>query len=66
MAYYGPLMAGGYLLVGSSEGYIQFYRIDRGALVHEINVGSALVTDMALAQETLLVTTIDGQIRAYR
>ena len=32
VAYYGPLMAGGYLLVGSSEGYVQFFHVDTGPL----------------------------------
>ena len=66
VGYFGPLLAGGHLVVGSSEGYIFYFNISNGALVREINVGSPLVTDMALARGILLVTTADGKIRAYR
>ena len=66
VGYFGPLLAGGHLIVGTSEGYIQYYHISNGTFVREINVGSPLVTDMTLAKGTLLVTTIDGKIRAYR
>lgn len=64
--WYGPLLAGGTLIVGSSEGALIFLNPRNGERLHELRVGSPLVAPLSLADETLLVTTRDGLIRAYR
>lgn len=66
VGWYGPVLAGGNLIVVSSEGVMKLIQPSNGAQVKQMDIGSPAITDMSLANGTLLVTTIDGLIRAYR
>ena len=62
----GPVLAGGNLILGSSEGLLRFIDPATGANRRTINVGAPIVTPLSVAKNTLLVTTSDGEILAYR
>ena len=66
VGWYGPVLAGGHLIVVSSEGTMKLIQPSNGAQAKQLDIGSPAITDMSLANGTLLVTTVDGLIRAYR
>lgn len=62
----GPVLAGGNLIVGSSEGLLRFIDPATGVSRQTIDVGAPIVTPLTVASNTLLVTTSNGEILAYR
>ena len=62
----GPVLAGGNLIVGSSEGLLRFIDPVTGTNRHILDVRAPIVTPLTVASNTLLVTTSNGEILAFR
>ena len=64
--YYGPIIAGNQLIVASSDGYIRFYDPKTGAQKNKLEIKSGATTNPIVVNETLLLITQDGKLRAFR
>jgi outer membrane protein assembly factor BamB len=65
-AHYGPLLAGGRLIVASSDGQIRFFDPSSGALVGSVPLPSGAATAPVVAGGTLYVLASDGTLNAFR
>jgi len=65
-ANYGPVLAGGRLLVASGDGLVRSFDPASGALVSTIEIGGAASADPAVAAGVLYIVTSDGKLRAFR
>lgn len=62
-----PAVAGGYVAVGDLEGYVHWLHPDDGSLVARERNGRDAIRSAPLAiGDVVYVTTIDGQLTAYR
>lgn len=67
VAHYGPVLAGGRLVVASSDGLIRFFAPDSGAPLGEVAIqGGGAASAPAVAGGTLFVLTTAGQVQAFR
>jgi outer membrane protein assembly factor BamB len=67
VAHFGPVLAGGRLVVASSDGLIRFFAPDSGAPLGEIAMqGGGAASAPAVAGGTLFVLTTGGQVQAFR
>lgn len=66
IAHYGPVLAGGRLLVASSDGFVRFYAPDSGQELGRIPVAGGAAAPLAVAGGTLFVVTANGQLQAFR
>ena len=65
-AHYGPVMAGGRLVLASSDGLLRSFDPASGALIAATEVPGGATTAPAIANGTLYVVTKTGQLAAYR
>ena len=65
-AHYGPILAGGRLIVASSEGNMRFFDPSSGALVGMVPVSSGAASSPVVAGGTLYVISKEGQLLAFR
>ena len=65
-AHYGPVLAGGRLLVASSDGLLRGFDPASGALVGQVALPGGAATAPAVAGGVLYVTSRTGQVLAYR
>lgn len=65
-AHHGPVLAGGRVVVASSDGYLRSFNPETGALVATAAVPGGATTAPAVAGSTLYVVSKDGQLIAYR
>ncbi|WP_170449543.1 PQQ-like beta-propeller repeat protein [Ruegeria arenilitoris] len=65
-AHYGPIMAGGRIVIGSNDGYLRFYNPVDGTLVHQVEVPGGATTAPVVANQTLYVVSTKGQLHAFR
>lgn len=65
-AHHGPVLAGGRLLVGSSDGVIRSFDPKSGALLGTTEIVSGASTSPVVAGQTLYIVSRDGQLVAYR
>jgi len=65
-AHFGPVLAGGRLLVASSDGMMRSYDPASGAMVSELAVPSGAASQPAIVDGVLYVLTQKGQLLAYR
>lgn len=65
-AHYGPLLAGGRLIVPSSDGVIRVFNPADGALVGTIDLPSGAAAEPLVAGGTLYVLANDGTLNAFR
>ncbi len=67
VAHHGPVLAGGRLVVASSDGMIRFFAPDSGAPLGELAMqGGGAAAAPAVAGGTLFVLTTGGQVQAFR
>ena len=66
VGWFGPLMAGGRLILASTSGVLTFVDPATGAQDFSLHLGSPIATPLSLASDTLLVTTQDGKIHAFK
>lgn len=66
VAHYGPLLAGGRLVVASSDGLIRSFDPASGSLVASVELPGGAASAPAVAGGVLYVVTKDGKLRAFR
>ena len=65
-AHYGPLLAGGRLVVASSDDTLRFFSPSSGALVGAVDLPGGAAAQPALAGGTLHVVSASGKLLAFR
>ena len=66
VAHYGPIMAGGQLVVASNDGQLRFFDPVSGAQTHAVMVPGGATSSPVVAQGTLFVVGARGQLHAFR
>ncbi len=66
VAHYGPVLAGGRLIVASSDGVIRQFDPVSGALVGAIPLEGGAASNPVVAGQTLYVVSKTGQLHAFR
>jgi len=64
--HYGPLVAGGRVIVASNDGLLRFFDPTSGALVRSVEIPGGATSDPVAAGGTLYVVSADGKLLAYR
>jgi outer membrane protein assembly factor BamB len=65
-AHYGPVLAGGRLVVASSDGLIRQFDPTSGALVGTIEIRGGAASNPVVANGTLYVVSKRGELLAFR
>lgn len=65
-AHYGPILAGGQLVVASNDGLLRFFDPASGALTRTVEVPGGATTAPVVAGGTLYVVGTNGQLYAFR
>ncbi|WP_298847519.1 PQQ-like beta-propeller repeat protein [uncultured Ruegeria sp.] len=65
-AHYGPILAGGRIVIASNDGYLRFFNPVNGALVHQVEVPGGATTAPVVAGQTLYVVSSKGDLHAFR
>ncbi len=65
-AHYGPVLAGGRIVVASGDGALRFFSPQSGALVGQAEIPGGAAAQPALAAGLLLVVGQNGQLHAFR
>lgn len=65
-AHYGPVLAGGRLWVGSSDGVLRSFDPQNGQLLSNVALPEGATTAPIVVGKTLYIVTRDGALRAYR
>lgn len=60
-----PAVQGDYAVVGDLEGVLHWLRLSDGAFAARSSVGGAITGQPAVADEVLVVQTVDGQLAAF-
>lgn len=66
VAHYGPVLAGGRLVLASSDGLIRSFDPASGALAGSVGLPAGAASAPAVAGGVLYVVTKDGKLRAFR
>ncbi|MEJ6388644.1 PQQ-like beta-propeller repeat protein [Gymnodinialimonas ulvae] len=64
--HYGPILAGGRLLVASGDGNIRLFSPESGALVGAVEMRNGAAAHPIVVNDTLLVVTDGGRLEAFR
>ncbi len=64
--HYGPILAGGRLVVASGDGQVRFFSPESGALVGAVALRSGAAAHPIVVGDVLLVVTDDGRLNAFR
>ena len=65
-AHYGPILAGGRIVVASNDGYLRFFAPEDGSLSASVPVPGGATTAPVVANKTLYVVGAQGQLHAFR
>lgn len=65
-AHYGPVLAGGRVIVASNDGYLRLYNPEDGAMISRVEVPGGATTGPVVAGNTLYVVGATGQLHAFR
>ncbi|SFC57204.1 PQQ-like beta-propeller repeat protein [Tropicimonas isoalkanivorans] len=65
-AHYGPVLAGGRLVVASDDGYIRSFSPQSGALLSQVPIPGGATTNPVVVNRTLYVVTTKGELLAFR
>lgn len=65
-AHYGPVLAGGRLIVASSDGQIRSFDPSSGALVSSVDIPGGATTNPVVVNGTLYVVSGRGTLHAFR
>lgn len=66
VAHYGPIMAGGQLVIASNDGFLRFVAPEDGSLIASVPVPGGATTAPVVADGTLYVVSTDGKLHAFR
>ena len=64
--HYGPILAGGRLVVASGDGVIRLFAPDTGALSGTLALRGGAASHPIVVGDTLLVVSTEGRLHAYR
>ena len=64
--HYGPILAGGRLVIASGDGLIRMFAPESGELVGTLDVPGGAAAHPIIAGDTLLVLSTEGRLHAYR
>ncbi|WP_224814855.1 PQQ-like beta-propeller repeat protein [Hasllibacter sp. MH4015] len=64
--HYGPILAGGRLIVASGDGNVRMFSPESGALVGAAEMRDGAAAHPIVVNDTLLVVTADGRLQAFR
>lgn len=65
-AHYGPVLAGGRLIVASNDGVLRSFDPASGSLISEVEIPRGATTNPIVVNGTLYVVATDGQLHAFR
>ena len=65
-AQYGPILAGGRVIVPSSDGFIRFFAPEDGRLITTVAIPGGAASGPVVAGKTLYVVGANGQLHAFR
>ncbi len=65
-ASFGPVLAGGHIVVGSSDGQLRLFNPTDGSLAGQVDLPGGAATPPALAQGLLFIVNTKGQLLAFR
>jgi outer membrane protein assembly factor BamB len=65
-AHYGPLIAGGQVIVASNDGFLRFFNPQDGSLTRSVDVPDGATTAPVVAGNTLYVVSRKGELHAFR
>ena len=65
-AHFGPVLAGGHIVVASSDGYLRLFNATDGSLAGSVALPGGAAAAPALAQGMLFVVSAKGQLLAFR
>lgn len=65
-AHYGPVLAGGRLVVASGDGILRFFNPTDGAMVATADIPGGAASQPALAGGVLYIVSGNGQLHAFR
>lgn len=65
-AHYGPVLAGGRLIVASSDGLLRSFNPVDGALINTVEIPGGAAAMPVVAGGTLYVVSTNGQLHAFR
>lgn len=65
-AHYGPILAGGRLIVASSDGLIRQFNPESGALLGTLDIPGGATANPIVVNQTLYVVSGRGQLLAFR
>lgn len=66
VAHYGPIMAGGRILVASNDGVLRGFDPTSGELIEQVEIPRGATTQPVVAGQTLYLVSTDGRLHAYR
>ncbi len=64
--HYGPILAGGRLIIASGDNRIRMFSPESGALVGTVEMRSGAAAHPIVVNDTLLVVDEDGRLQAFR
>lgn len=64
--HFGPILAGGRLVVASGDGNVRFFSPESGALVGAVELRQGAAAHPIVVNDMLLVVTEDGRLTAFR
>ncbi|MEX0279133.1 MAG: PQQ-binding-like beta-propeller repeat protein [Ruegeria sp.] len=65
-AHYGPILAGGRIVIASNDGYVRFFNPVDGTLVHRTEVPGGATASPVVAGRTLYIVSTKGELHAFR
>lgn len=65
-SHFGPILAGGQLVVGSDDGSLRFFSPEDGSLRYETKLPGGAASMPAVANGTLYILSGNGQMHAFR
>lgn len=65
-AYYGPVLAGGRLIAGSSDGVLQSFDPASGKLIGQVDLPGGAASAPVVSGGTLYIVSQSGQLHAFR
>ncbi len=66
VAHYGPILAGGRLVISSNDGYLRFFNPVDGSQIYQVEVPGGATTSPVVAGQTLYVVSTKGDLHAFR
>jgi len=66
VAHYGPVLAGGHVIVVSNDGLLRMFKPEDGSLVRTVEIPNGATTAPIVVGKTLYVVSTKGELHAFR